>query len=57
MTETKPVYPRWEYTSRTTAPGETLADLLKVMGDLGWEAWHVSRDARGIAVQFKRPKQ
>lgn len=48
---------KWEYTSRMTGPGETLADLLKMMGDLGWEAWHVARDPRGISVQFKRVKQ
>lgn len=47
----------WEYVSKIVAPGESYFDVLRNMGALGWEAWHIDRDANGWReIFFKRSK-
>lgn len=38
---------KWEYVSETVAPGKSWNEVLREMGELGWQAWHLTKDERG----------
>lgn len=45
----------WKYTSEKVMPGENWCDVLRKMGDAGWEAWHIERTPDGHReIYFKR---
>lgn len=47
---------RWQYTSETVKPGESWYDVLRAMGNAGWEAWHIEKTPEGWReIYFKRP--
>ena len=45
----------WKYTSEKVMPGENWHDVLRKMGDAGWEAWHIEKTPDGHReIYFKR---
>jgi hypothetical protein len=49
----------WAYQHVNLGPGEDYFQTLRINGELGWEAWHMEKDARGwrtIHFKMERPR-